>query len=162
MRISKWNVRSGRTVTRTGRGVPTVTCCVRALNSFVSHRNVRYTEILCEHDRVRGGSWLTLQKSIDLIPLLPNAGPTGGLGLACPAPTMSRTTWSTGPRAFDILECAALHIPLPRCCRTNVSLLVDGPIERTWLFAALIEILGPEIQSQSFPCGWCGYQPQFL
>lgn len=36
-----------------------------------------------------GGS--TLQKSIDLTPLLPNAGPTGGLGLACPAPTISFT-----------------------------------------------------------------------
>ena len=27
-------------------------------------------------------------------PLLPNAGPTGGLGLACPAPTISFTIWS--------------------------------------------------------------------
>lgn len=36
----------------------------------------------------------TLQKSIDLTPLLPRAGPTGGLGEACPAPTMSLTTWS--------------------------------------------------------------------
>lgn len=47
----------------------------------------------------------TLQKSMDLIPLLPRAGPTGGLGLACPAPTMSLTTWSraAAPRAPDIL-----------------------------------------------------------
>lgn len=29
-----------------------------------------------------------------LTPLLPRAGPTGGLGLACPAPTMSFTIWS--------------------------------------------------------------------
>jgi hypothetical protein len=36
-------------------------------------------------------SELTLQKSILLTPLLPSAGPTGGLGLACPAPTMSLT-----------------------------------------------------------------------
>ena len=36
----------------------------------------------------------TLQKSIDLTPLLPKAGPTGGLGEAWPAPTMSLTTWS--------------------------------------------------------------------
>jgi len=34
-----------------------------------------------------------LQKSMDLTPLLPNAGPTGGEGLACPAPTMSLTIW---------------------------------------------------------------------
>lgn len=27
-------------------------------------------------------------------PLLPNAGPTGGLGLAWPAPTISFTIWS--------------------------------------------------------------------
>jgi hypothetical protein len=33
----------------------------------------------------------TLQKSIDFTPLLPNAGPTGGLGDACPAPTISLT-----------------------------------------------------------------------
>ena len=36
----------------------------------------------------------TLQKSMLLTPLLPNAGPTGGLGLACPAPTISFTIWS--------------------------------------------------------------------
>lgn len=48
---------------------------------------------------------LTLQKSIDLTPLLPRAGPTGGLGLACPAPTMILTIMSTvePPRALDIL-----------------------------------------------------------
>lgn len=34
----------------------------------------------------------TLQKSIDLTPLEPKAGPTGGEGEACPAPTMSLTT----------------------------------------------------------------------
>ena len=39
-----------------------------------------------------GGS--TLQKSIDLTPLLPRAGPTGGLGEAWPAPTISLTIWS--------------------------------------------------------------------
>lgn len=33
----------------------------------------------------------TLQKSIDLTPLLPRAGPTGGEGEAWPAPTMSLT-----------------------------------------------------------------------
>lgn len=33
----------------------------------------------------------TLQKSMLLTPLLPRAGPTGGLGLAWPAPTMSLT-----------------------------------------------------------------------
>jgi hypothetical protein len=34
----------------------------------------------------------TLQKSMLLTPLLPKAGPTGGLGLAWPAPTISLTT----------------------------------------------------------------------
>lgn len=29
-----------------------------------------------------------------LTPLLPSAGPTGGEGEACPAPTMSLTIWS--------------------------------------------------------------------
>lgn len=36
----------------------------------------------------------TLQKSMDLTPLLPRAGPTGGEGEACPAPTMSLTICS--------------------------------------------------------------------
>lgn len=40
------------------------------------------------------GMELTLQKSILLTPLLPSAGPTGGLGLAWPAPTMSLTNCS--------------------------------------------------------------------
>jgi hypothetical protein len=50
---------------------------------------------------------LTLQKSIDLTPLLPKAGPTGGPGVAWPAPTMSLTTWSgtaAPARALDIME----------------------------------------------------------
>ena len=46
---------------------------------------------------------LTLQKSILFTPLLPSAGPTGGLGLACPAPTISFTIWSAVARAFDIV-----------------------------------------------------------
>lgn len=37
---------------------------------------------------------LTLQKSMDLTPLEPRAGPTGGEGDAWPAPTMSFTIWS--------------------------------------------------------------------
>lgn len=41
----------------------------------------------------KGGTG-TLQKSIDLTPLDPRAGPTGGLGLACPAPTISLTICS--------------------------------------------------------------------
>jgi hypothetical protein len=36
----------------------------------------------------------TLQKSMDFTPLEPRAGPTGGEGEACPAPTMSLTIWS--------------------------------------------------------------------
>jgi len=35
----------------------------------------------------------SLQKSMLLTPLLPSAGPTGGLGLACPAPTINFTNW---------------------------------------------------------------------
>lgn len=51
-----------------------------------------------EGGRGEGGSRVggndTLQKSIDLTPLEPRAGPTGGLGLACPAPTISLTICS--------------------------------------------------------------------
>jgi hypothetical protein len=49
-----------------------------------------------------GGGGNTLQKSILFTPLLPSAGPTGGLGLACPAPTISFTIWSAVARAFDM------------------------------------------------------------
>jgi len=42
----------------------------------------------------------TLQKSIDLTPLEPKAGPTGGEGEACPAPTMSLTTRFVVAAAF--------------------------------------------------------------
>ena len=38
----------------------------------------------------------SLQKSMDLTPLLPRAGPTGGEGEAWPAPTMSLTITSLG------------------------------------------------------------------
>jgi hypothetical protein len=34
-----------------------------------------------------------LQKSIDFTPFEPRAGPTGGEGLAWPAPTISLTIW---------------------------------------------------------------------
>jgi hypothetical protein len=36
----------------------------------------------------------TLQKSMLFTPLDPSAGPTGGEGEACPAPTISLTIWS--------------------------------------------------------------------
>lgn len=36
----------------------------------------------------------TLQKSMLFTPLLPSAGPTGGDGDACPAPTINLTIWS--------------------------------------------------------------------
>ena len=42
----------------------------------------------------KGGLRRTLQKSMLFTPLLPSAGPTGGLGDAWPAPTISLTTWS--------------------------------------------------------------------
>jgi hypothetical protein len=40
LRSSKWNVRSGRTVTRAGVGIPGVMCAVRALNSCQSVNTV--------------------------------------------------------------------------------------------------------------------------
>lgn len=53
------NVRSGCTVMRVGVGTPCSMCAVLALNS--------------------------LQKSMDLTPRAPSAGPTGGVGAALPA-----------------------------------------------------------------------------
>ena len=47
----------------------------------------------------------TLQKSMDLTPLLPNAGPTGGEGEAWPAPTMSLTIWSFAIAFLAIVNC---------------------------------------------------------
>jgi hypothetical protein len=47
----------------------------------------------------------TLQKSMDLTPLLPNAGPTGGEGEAWPAPTMSLTIWSFAIAFLAIMNC---------------------------------------------------------
>src|SRR5467141_304102 len=51
----------------------------------------------------------TLQKSMLLTPLLPSAGPTGGLGLACPAPTINFTNWLFLARTLrDMAGCAAV------------------------------------------------------
>ena len=47
----------------------------------------------------------TLQKSMDLTPLLPKAGPTGGEGEAWPAPTMSLTIWSFAIAFLAIVDC---------------------------------------------------------
>lgn len=63
---SKLKERSGLTVTTVGMGTPGLYCAVRALNS--------------------------LQKSMALTPLEPSAGPTGGEGVAWPAPTISLTS----------------------------------------------------------------------
>lgn len=60
----KENERSGRTVMRVGVGTPGSMCAVLALNS--------------------------LQKSMDLTPRAPKAGPTGGVGAAFPAEIRSR------------------------------------------------------------------------
>lgn len=49
------------------------------------------------------GEGRTLQKSMDLTPLLPSAGPTGGDGEACPAPTMSLTIWSPTATLRDMM-----------------------------------------------------------
>lgn len=60
----KVNDRSGWMVIRVGIGTPGSTCAVLALNS--------------------------LQKSIDLTPRAPRAGPTGGVGAALPAGMSNR------------------------------------------------------------------------
>jgi IS4 transposase len=73
VRISNEKDRSGRTVTRAGMGTPVLMCAVRALNSFAGMS----TAVWDRSDRTH-----TLQKSMLLTPLLPSAGPTGGLGLA--------------------------------------------------------------------------------
>jgi hypothetical protein len=52
-----------------------------------------YWDVRCDL-KPKGLKALTLQKSMLLTPLLPRAGPTGGLGEACPAPTISLTNWS--------------------------------------------------------------------
>lgn len=104
VRMSKWNDRSGRTVTRHGIGVPGVNFSVRALNSC----NVLHaSQHAPRPGRVVWKRLHTLQKSIDLTPLLPSAGPTGGLGLACPAPTMSLMIWLALPAAPLALDMAA-------------------------------------------------------
>ena len=72
VRISKWKDRSGRTVTLAGIGTPGVMWAVRALNSCY-----QLSRLFQKDYQVR-----TLQKSMLLTPLLPSAGPTGGLGLA--------------------------------------------------------------------------------
>ncbi len=53
-----------------------------------------------------------MQKSIDLIPLLPRAGPTGGLGEALPAPTISLTIWSTAPAVRFAMVTSVLRLLL--------------------------------------------------
>lgn len=57
-----------------------------------------------EGGRGGGGGEDTLQKSIDLTPLEPRAGPTGGLGLACPAPTISLTICSLARGGLGAME----------------------------------------------------------
>lgn len=66
--MTKENDRSGCTVIRVGVGTPGSICAVLALNS--------------------------LQKSADLTPRAPRAGPTGGAGAALPAGMRSR--WKSG------------------------------------------------------------------
>lgn len=89
VRTSKVKERSGRTVMRAGIGVPVMKWAVRALNSWLC------VLVVCAGGRGAGGRRVcTLQKSIDFTPLEPRAGPTGGEGEACPAPTMSLTMTS--------------------------------------------------------------------
>lgn len=58
--------------------------------------------------RRKEGVFGTLQKSMLLTPLLPRAGPTGGLGLAWPAPTMSFTIWSVAITFLAIILAAVV------------------------------------------------------
>jgi len=83
VRISNEKDLSGRTVTRAGTGTPGLICAVLALNSCPA--------LSAQASHAAAVASLTLQKSMLFTPLLPSAGPTGGLGLACPAPTMSLT-----------------------------------------------------------------------
>jgi len=58
------------------------------------HVGSSYVELLTARQSQLGGknmAFRTLQKSMLFTPLLPNAGPTGGLGLAWPAPTINFT-----------------------------------------------------------------------
>jgi len=73
--------RSGCIVMRVGVGTPGSMCAVLALNS--------------------------LQKSMDLTPRAPRAGPTGGVGAAFPAGMSRRTTWALALRAA--LDITQLH-----------------------------------------------------
>lgn len=77
--VMKVKERSGCTVMRVGVGTPCSMWAVLALNS--------------------------LQKSMDLTPRAPRAGPTGGVGAAFPAGTRRRTTCALALRAaFDITQ----------------------------------------------------------
>lgn len=82
----------------------------------VGEREEMYSElevVEVEEEKVEEGE-NTLQKSIDFTPLLPSAGPTGGLGLAWPAPTISLTTWSTAARVLDMLMGLGSEVELVR------------------------------------------------
>lgn len=77
------------------RGSSGILCrsCIEFLARSVSHmvlqQSVTTTTVVVGTTTQR-----TLQKSILFTPLLPSAGPTGGEGDACPAPTISLTIWS--------------------------------------------------------------------
>lgn len=58
---------------------------------------------ISERFEVQCAAEYTLQKSILFTPLDPSAGPTGGLGLACPAPTISLTIWSLASAFFAMV-----------------------------------------------------------
>jgi hypothetical protein len=64
-------------------------------------------KLLCVRQKPRSPSRMgnaTLQKSMLFTPLLPSAGPTGGEGDACPAPTISLTIWSLARAFFAMLR----------------------------------------------------------
>jgi len=58
-------------------------------------------------------------------PLLPKAGPTGGLGLAWPAPTISLTIWSVWIAflaiAYYLLSLVEMTLMVERDCWSVVS-----------------------------------------
>ena len=68
-------------------------------------------------------------------PLLPNAGPTGGEGDACPAPTINLTIWS-----FDIAFLAIANVNV----NVNVSVNVHAHFEMDGFAEKSSEVFGVE------------------
>jgi hypothetical protein len=92
---------------------------------------------------------------MDLTPLLPSAGPTGGLGLACPAPTMSLTIWSLA--GFDIVMDVVVIEPVELL---SSNLKISSPDQPGWprrwtgtyrLQRPITGVLGQVLEQYSLP-----------